>query len=84
MKLIGSIKPVKPEDFAIVEDGTIYSYVIDRGARKGAIEVDEFPTIYTEESLKEYAKQCVVAALKEYVAPYSDKKAAAIVKKVVK
>ena len=40
--------------------------------------------VYTPEQMQEYAKECVRAALKEYVGPYSDKKANSIISRVVK
>lgn len=40
--------------------------------------------LYTAEKMQEYAKECVRAALKEYVGPYSDKKANSIILRVVK
>ena len=40
--------------------------------------------VYTAEQTQEYAKECVRAALKEYVGPYSDKKANSIISRVVK
>ena len=83
MKL-SEIEAVSPEDFVVFEDDTAYSYTIDRGCRENAIEVDDFPKLYTADQMKEYAKECVRAALKEYVGPYSDKKANSIISKVVK
>lgn len=43
----------------------------------------DFP-LYDAEQMQEYAKECVRAALKEYVGPYSDKKANSIISRVVK
>lgn len=40
--------------------------------------------VFTAEQMQEYAKECVKAALKEYVGPYSDKKANSIILRVVK
>lgn len=40
--------------------------------------------LYDEHQMQEYAKECVRAALKEYVGPYSDKKANSIISRVVK
>ena len=40
--------------------------------------------VYTAEQMKEYAKDCVKAALKEDSGPDSDKKANSIILKVVK
>ncbi|WKF73039.1 hypothetical protein QYM42_11780 [Lactococcus lactis] len=40
--------------------------------------------VYTAEQMQEYAKECVRASLKEYVGPYSDKKANNIISRVVK
>lgn len=40
--------------------------------------------VYTAEQIQEYAKKCVRAALMEYVGPYSEKKATAIISKIVK
>ena len=40
--------------------------------------------LYTAEQMQDYAKECVRAALKEYVGPYSDKKANSIISRVVK
>jgi hypothetical protein len=39
---------------------------------------------YSENQMQEYAKGCVRAALKEYVGPYSEKKASSIISRVVK
>ena len=83
MKL-SEIEAVSPEDFVVFEDGMPYSYVIDRWYKTGAKEVDDFPKLYTAEQMQEYAKECVRAALKEYVGPYSDKKANSIISRVVK
>lgn len=83
MKLI-EIEGVSPEDFVVFEDEMPYSYVIDRWYKTGAKEVDDFPKFYTAEQMQEYAKECVRAALKEYVGPYSDKKANSIISRVVK
>ena len=85
MKL-SEIEAVSPEDFVVFdkEDGMPYSYVIDRWYKTGAKEVDDFPKFYTAEQMQEYTKECVRAALKEYVGPYSDKKANSIISRVVK
>ena len=83
MKL-SEIEAVSPEDFVVFEDETAYSYTIDRGCKENAIEVEDFPKLYTAEQMQEYAKECVRAALKEYVGPYSDKKANSIISRVVK
>ena len=40
--------------------------------------------LYSAKGMQEYAKECVRAALKEYVGPYSDKKANSIILRVVK
>ena len=55
MKL-SEIEAVSPEDFVVFEDDTPYSYTIDRGCRENAIEVDDFPKLYTAEQMQEYAK----------------------------
>ncbi|WP_251921140.1 hypothetical protein [Lactococcus lactis] len=55
MKL-SEIEAVSPEDFVVFEDDTAYSYTIDRGCRENAIEVDDFPKLYTAEQMQEYAK----------------------------
>ncbi|MDT2877222.1 hypothetical protein [Lactococcus lactis] len=83
MKL-SEIEAVSPEDFVVFEDEMPYSYVIDRWYKTGAKEVDDFPKLYTAEQMQEYAKECVRAALKEYVGPYSDKKSNSIISRVVK
>ncbi len=83
MKL-SEIEAVSPEDFVVFEDETAYSYTIDRGCKENAIEVEDFPKLYTAEQMQEYAKECVRAALKEYVGPYYDKKANSIISRVVK
>lgn len=83
MKL-SEIEAVNPEDFVVFEDEMPYSYVIDRWYKTGAKEVDDFPKFYTAEQMQEYAKECVRASLREYVGPYSDKKANSIISRVVK
>lgn len=40
--------------------------------------------LYSGRQMQEYAKECVIDALKEYVGPYSDKKANSIISRVVK
>lgn len=51
------IQPVRSEDFVVYENGTAYSYFIDRGlACENAQEVVEFPKLYTAEQMQEYAK----------------------------
>jgi hypothetical protein len=40
--------------------------------------------LHTPEQMQEYAKECVIDALKEYVGPYSDKKANSIISRIVK
>ncbi|TRW70900.1 hypothetical protein [Lactococcus lactis] len=55
MKL-SEIEAVSPEDFVVFEDDMPYSYVIDRGCKENAIEVDDFPKLYTAEQMQEYAK----------------------------
>ncbi|MDN6719012.1 MAG: hypothetical protein L0L51_10495 [Lactococcus lactis] len=66
MKL-SEIEAVSPEDFVVFEDETAYSYTIDRGCKENAIEVDDFPKLYTSEQMQEYAKECVREAYKEIV-----------------
>ena len=62
MKL-SEIEAVSPEDFVVFEDETAYSYTIDRGCKENAIEVDDFPKLYTSEQMQEYAKECVREAI---------------------
>ena len=40
--------------------------------------------VFKAEQMQEYAKECVKAALKEYVGSYSEKKANSIILRVVK
>lgn len=47
---IEEIKHVEPEDFAVIEDGDVYGYTVDRGCRDGAIIVDEYPELYTKKA----------------------------------
>lgn len=46
--------------------------------------VEPVDKLHTPEQMQEYAKECVIDALKEYVGPYSDKKANSIISRVVK
>lgn len=69
MKLY-EIKPSKPEDFATVEDGTVYSYVVDRGCRDGALIFPEYPDLYTEEDMIKFMKSNVDRALLLYGATF--------------
>lgn len=62
MKL-SEIEAVSPEDFVVFEDEMPYSYVIDRGCKENAIEVDDFPKLYTAEQMQEYAKAQVLDVL---------------------
>ncbi|HAV96061.1 MAG TPA: hypothetical protein DCW64_10500 [Lactococcus lactis] len=36
---------------------------MDRGCKENAIEVDDFPKLYTSEQMQEYAKECVKKAI---------------------
>ena len=65
MKL-SEIKAVSPEDFAVVEDETVYSYIIDRGCTDKAVIVDEYPKLYTEESMMKFMQENVKRALSMY------------------
>lgn len=54
-------------------------------AKERAAEVGgDIRMLHTSEQMQDYAKECVKAALKEYVGPYSDKKANSIILRVVK
>lgn len=54
-------------------------------AKERAVKVEgDIRKLYTAEQMQEYAKECVKAALKEYVGPYSDKKASSIISRVVR
>lgn len=64
MKL-SEIEAVSPEDFVVFEDEMPYSYVIDRGCKENAIEVEDFPKLYTAEQMQEYAKAKVKELLFE-------------------
>lgn len=70
---IEEIEHVEPEDFAVVEDGTVYSYVIDRGCRNEAIIVDEYPKLYTEESMMKFMQENVKRALSMYGMTFDSK-----------
>lgn len=65
MKL-SEIEAVNPEDFVVFEDEMPYSYVIDRGCKENAIEVDDFPKLYTAEQMQEYAKAKVLETVELY------------------
>lgn len=62
MKL-SEIEAVSPEDFVIFENDTAYSYTIDRGCRENAIEVDDFPKLYTAEQMQAFMFKNVSIAL---------------------
>ena len=65
MKL-SEIEAVSPEDFVVFEDEMPYSYVIDRGCKENAIEVDDFPKLYTAEQMQQFMVQNVRHALTLY------------------
>ena len=62
MKL-SEIEAVSPEDFVVFEDGMPYSYVIDRGCKENAIEVDDFPKLYTAEQMQAFMFKNVIITL---------------------
>ena len=70
---IEEIKHVKPEDFAVIEDGTVYGYVVDRGCEDGAVIVDEYPKLYTEESMMTFMQENVDRALSMYGMTFDSK-----------
>jgi hypothetical protein len=65
MKL-SEIEAVSPEDFVIFENDTAYSYTIDRGCKGNAIEVDDFPKLYTADQMQQFMVQNVRHALTLY------------------
>ena len=67
---IYEIKPSKPEDFATVEDGTVYSYVVDRGCLDDALILPEYPDLYTKEDMIKFMKSNVDCALLLYGATF--------------
>lgn len=70
---LNEIEHVEPEDFAVVEDETVYSYVIDRGCREDAIIVDEYPKLYTKESMMKFMQENVEHALSMYGMTFDSK-----------
>ena len=62
MKL-SKIEAVSPEDFVVFEDEMPYSYVIDRGCKENAIEVEDFPKLYTSEQMQGFMFKNVSIAL---------------------
>ncbi|ADM73621.1 hypothetical protein LaPh949_gp063 [Lactococcus phage 949] len=70
---IEEIKHVKPEDLAVIEDGTVYGYVVDRGYKDGAIIVDEYPKLYTKESMMKFMQENVKHALAMYGMTFDSK-----------
>ena len=70
---IEEVKHVKPEDFAVVEDGTVYSYVVDSGCTDEAIIVDEYPKLYTKESMMKFMQENVKHALAMYGMTFDSK-----------
>ncbi|MDN6100720.1 MAG: hypothetical protein L0L52_05225 [Staphylococcus equorum] len=70
---IEEIEHVKPEDFAVIEDGTVYGYVVDRGCKDGAVIVDEYPKLYTEESMMKFMQENVDRALLMYGMTFDSK-----------
>lgn len=65
MKL-SEIEAVSPEDFVFFENDTAYSYTIDRGCKENAIEVEDFPKLYTSEQMHEFMVENVRHALALY------------------
>ena len=78
MKL-SEIEPVA----RVVQEGPDYG-LIESEVIQGISMLPVGTRFYTAEQMQEYAKECVKAALKEYVGPYSDKKANSIISRVVK
>lgn len=72
MKL-DEIEHVEPENFAVVEDETVYSYVMDRGCTDEAIIVDEYPKLYTAESMMKFMQENVKHALSMYGMTFNSK-----------
>ena len=65
MKL-SEIEAVSPEDFVVFEDETAYSYTIDRGCKENAIEVEDFPKLYTSDQMQAFMVENVRHALTLY------------------
>ena len=83
MKL-DEIEHVEPEDFAVVEDETVYSYVVDRGCTDEAIIVDEYPKLYTEESMMKFMQENVRRALSMYGMTFDSKDGLAVNRRLTK
>ena len=67
----------------VVKDGPDYG-LIESKVIQGISMLPVGTKFYTPEQMQEYAKECVRAALKEYIGPYSDKKANSIISRIVK
>lgn len=67
----------------VVKDGPDYELIKSK-VIQGISMLPVGTRFYTAEQMQEYAKECVIASLREYVGPYSDKKANSIISRVVK
>ena len=64
-------------------DGELF-YTLYLAKERAAKVGGDIRKLHIPEKMQEYAKECVRAALKEYIGPYSDKKANSIISRVVK
>lgn len=67
----------------VVQDGPDYR-LIESKVIQGITTLPVGTLLVTSDQMQDYAKKCVRAALMEYVGPYSEKKATAIIPKIVK
>ncbi|PAL02577.1 hypothetical protein [Lactococcus lactis] len=67
----------------VVQDGPDYG-LIESKVIQGITTLPVGTLLVTSDQMQDYAKECIRAALMEYVGPYSEKKATAIISKIVK
>lgn len=80
------LNDIEPQAYEVIyPNGNGELFYFFQHAEGRSREVDgRVQKLHSAEKMQEHAKECVRAALKEYVGPYSDKKANSIILRIMK